>query len=62
MRYGNPSTESKLRKLVDAGCEKIVFMPLYPQYAGATSATANDQFFRVLMKEKRQPEFRKFAK
>ena len=58
MRYGNPSTESKLRALVDAGCEKIVFMPLYPQYAGATSATANDQLFRALMKETRQPAVR----
>ena len=58
MRYGNPSTESKVRAMVDAGCEKIVFFPLYPHYAGATSATANDQFFRALMKEKRQPAVR----
>ncbi len=58
MRYGNPSTESVVRRMVDAGCEKIVFLPLYPQYAGATSATANDQFFRALMKEKRQPAVR----
>ncbi|MFZ1470950.1 MAG: ferrochelatase [Paracoccaceae bacterium] len=58
MRYGNPSTESKVREMVAAGCERIVFFPLYPQYAGATSATANDQFFRALMKEKRQPTAR----
>ena len=58
MRYGNPSTESKVREMVSAGCERIVFFPLYPQYAGATSATANDQFFRALMKEKRQPAVR----
>ena len=58
MRYGNPSTESKVRAMVDAGCEKILFFPLYPHYAGATSATANDQFFRALMKEKRQPAAR----
>jgi ferrochelatase len=58
MRYGNPSTESKVRAMVDAGCEKILFFPLYPHYAGATSATANDQFFRALMKEKRQPAVR----
>ena len=58
MRYGNPSTESKVREMVDAGCEKIVFFPLYPHYAGATSATANDQFFRALMREKRQPAAR----
>lgn len=58
MRYGNPSTASKVRKMVEAGCEKILFFPLYPHYAGATSATANDAFFRALMKEKRQPAAR----
>lgn len=55
MRYGNPSTKSKVRDMIDAGCRKILFFPLYPHYAGATSATANDQFFRVLMEEKWQP-------
>ncbi|SPH23573.1 Ferrochelatase [Defluviimonas aquaemixtae] len=58
MRYGNPSTESVVRRMVAEGCERILFLPLYPQYAGATSATANDQFFRALMKEKRQPAAR----
>jgi ferrochelatase len=55
MRYGNPSTKSKVRAMVDAGCRKILFFPLYPHYAGATSATANDAFFRALMEEKWQP-------
>lgn len=58
MRYGNPSTKSKVREMVEAGCRKILFFPLYPHYAGATSATANDQFFRALMEEKWQPEVR----
>lgn len=58
MRYGNPSTDSRVRALVEAGCTKILFFPLYPQYAGATSATANDQFFRALMKERWQPTAR----
>lgn len=58
MRYGNPSTKSKVRAMVDAGCRKILFFPLYPQQAGATSATANDQFFRALMEEKWQPAVR----
>ena len=55
MRYGNPSTKSKVLEMVEAGCTKILFFPLYPHYAGATSATANDQFFRALMEEKWQP-------
>ncbi len=58
MRYGNPSTKSKVREMVAAGCERILFFPLYPQYAGATSATANDQFFRALMEEAWQPAAR----
>jgi len=58
MRYGNPSTKSKVREMVDAGCQKILFFPLYPHYAGATWATANDQFFRALMTEKWQPTTR----
>ncbi|MGV8949648.1 MAG: ferrochelatase [Cypionkella sp.] len=58
MRYGNPSTQSKVEAMVAAGCEKILFFPLYPHYAGATSATANDAFFAALMREKRQPAAR----
>lgn len=58
MRYGNPSTKAKVREMVEAGCTRILFFPLYPQYAGATSATANDQFFRALMEEKWQPTVR----
>lgn len=55
MRYGNPSTKTKVRELYKQGCSRILFFPLYPQYAGATSATANDQFFRALMEETWQP-------
>jgi ferrochelatase len=58
MRYGNPSTLSKVRAMVAAGCTRILFFPLYPHYAGATTATANDQFFRALMAETRQPAAR----
>ena len=58
MRYGNPSTESVIKKLKDQGVEKIVFFPLYPQYAGPTTATANDEAFRTLMKMNWQPSIR----
>ena len=58
MRYGNPSTTSKVEEMVKAGCDKILFFPLYPQCAGATTATANDQFFRALQKETWQPASR----
>ncbi|WP_445156867.1 ferrochelatase [Halomonas sp. E14] len=58
MRYGNPSTESVLRRMQAAGCDRILFFPLYPQYASPTTATANDQAFRTLMKLKWQPAIR----
>ncbi len=58
MRYGNPSTKSKVQEMVAAGCDRILFFPLYPQYAGATMGTANDQFFRALMSETWQPASR----
>ena len=58
MRYGNPSTDSVLKKMVSQGCTKIIFFPLYPQYAAPTTATANDQIFRSLMKLNWQPSLR----
>ena len=58
MRYGNPSTKSKVKAMAEAGCQRILFFPLYPQYSGATTATANDEFFRSLMKSKWQPSSR----
>ncbi|MEO1551396.1 MAG: ferrochelatase [Pseudomonadota bacterium] len=58
MRYGNPSTKSVLGKMKDAGCERIVFFPLYPQYSAPTTATANDQAFRALMEMNWQPSIR----
>lgn len=58
MRYGKPSTKSVIERLKDKGCDRIVFFPLYPQYSAPTTATANDQAFRVLMEMKWQPSFR----
>lgn len=58
MRYGNPPTRDAVRRMVAAGCERILFLPLYPQYAAATTATANDHFFRALMEERHQPSVR----
>ncbi len=55
MRYGNPSINSKLDMLKEKGCEKIIILPLYPQYAGATTATVCDEVYRSLMKMRWQP-------
>ena len=58
MRYGNPSIQSKMEMLQDKGCDKVLIVPLYPQYAAATTATVNDKTFEALMKMRWQPAVR----
>ena len=58
MRYGNPSIKSKIHKLHEAGCENLVVLPLYPQYAAATTATVCDEIYRVLMGMRWQPSLK----
>ena len=55
MRYGNPSIKSKLKLLKEKGCEKIIILPLYPQYAAATTATVCDEVYKTLMTMRWQP-------
>ena len=55
MRYGNPSIKSKLKNLKNLGCENIIILPLYPQYAAATTATVCDEVYRTLMGMRWQP-------
>ena len=55
MRYGNPSIKSKIKKMQNEGCEKLIIFPLYPQYASPTTATVCDEVFRTLMKMRWQP-------
>src|SRR5206468_4088215 len=50
MRYGFPKTDVRIQALLDQGCDRILLVPMYPQYAAATSATACDQAFKALMK------------
>ena len=58
MRYANPSTASRIEALKARGCDRILLVPLYPQYAAATSATACDEAFRALMRMRWQPTVR----
>ena len=55
MRYGNPSIKSKLNMLQEKGCENLIILPLYPQYAAATTATVCDEIYRSLMNMRWQP-------
>lgn len=58
MRYGNPSIASRLAELTARGCERILVIPLYPQYCAATTATVCDEVFRVLARMRYQPALR----
>ena len=58
MRYGQPSIDSKMQALKDAGCERILVFPLYPQYSASTTATVNDAAFKSLLKMRWQPALR----
>lgn len=58
MRYGNPSIATVLDRMVDAGCDRIVMFPLYPQYSATTTATVNDAFFAALSARRFMPATR----
>jgi ferrochelatase len=58
MRYGNPSIASRLAALAAGGCHRILLVPLYPQYAAATTATVCDEAFRALSTMRWQPTLR----
>nr|WP_319389630.1 ferrochelatase [uncultured Cohaesibacter sp.] len=58
MRYGNPSIKSKIKVLAEKGCERLLVLPLYPQYAAATTATVNDAVFDILKTMRWQPALR----
>jgi ferrochelatase len=58
MRYGNPTAQSRIAGLLAQGCDRILLLPLYPQYAAATTATACDDAYRALMAMRWQPTVR----
>jgi ferrochelatase len=58
MRYGNPAIGDRLAAMKDAGCDRILIAPLYPQYCAATTATANDKAFAILAAMRWQPAIR----
>jgi ferrochelatase len=58
MRYGNPSIRAGVEALIAQGCDRLLLVPLYPQYSAATSATVCDEAFRVLTRLRAQPTLR----
>lgn len=61
MRYGNPGIAGALDALVAKGCTRILAAPLYPQYSGATTASANDAIFAGIAVRRWQPALRTLA-
>ena len=58
MRYGEPSIASRVQALQDNGCDRILVVPLYPQYSAATTATVGDKTFDALKAMRWQPALR----
>jgi ferrochelatase len=58
MRYGKPAIADELQALMDAGCERILLAPLYPQYSGATTATVVDKAADKMRTMRWQPSLR----
>ena len=58
MRYGNPSVAARIEALISRGCDRLLVFPLYPQYAAASTATANDKVFDAFKALRAQPALR----
>lgn len=58
VRYGNPSTDSVVRKLAEEGCDRLVVIPMYPQYSATTTASAFDALFDAWSRQRVTPSFR----
>ncbi|MGN6470139.1 MAG: ferrochelatase [Rhizobiaceae bacterium] len=58
MRYGKPAIEEVTNGLIAEGCDRVLMLPLYPQYSAATTATVNDKFFEALIRLRVQPAIR----
>jgi ferrochelatase len=58
MQVGNPSVAKAVREMVDAGVDRLIVVPLYPQYSATTTASALDVLFKALMRERCVPALR----
>lgn len=57
MSYGNPSIEGAVARLLEQNVEKIIVLPLYPQYSSSTTASVFDAFARGLTEHKKMVPF-----
>ncbi len=58
MQVGNPPVASVVSELIREGVDRLVVLPMYPQYSAATTASATDALFQALQRERRVPALR----
>ncbi|MGF1542954.1 MAG: ferrochelatase [Parvularculaceae bacterium] len=58
MRYGDPSIASRVAAMKEAGCERLLVVPLYPQYSATTTASVHDATFDAVKALRWQPAIR----
>jgi ferrochelatase len=58
MQVGNPPVASVVHELIKAGVDRLIVLPMYPQYSATTTASALDALFQALMRERRVPALR----
>jgi protoporphyrin/coproporphyrin ferrochelatase len=58
MQIGNPSLGDVVRDMIGQGVDRLIVLPMYPQYSDTTTASATDSLFKVLMKTRRVPALR----
>lgn len=58
MQIGNPPLGEVVHELIEQGVDRLIVLPMYPQYSATTTASATDALFATLMKERRVPALR----
>ena len=58
MQIGNPSVGSVVREMIQRGIDRLIVLPMFPQYSSTTTASAYDCLFQGLMRERRVPAIR----
>jgi ferrochelatase len=58
MQVGKPPLGEVVHRLIQEGCERLIVLPMYPQYSATTTASATDVLFQALMRERRVPALR----
>jgi ferrochelatase len=58
MQIGNPPLRDVVHQFIKEGVDRLIVLPMYPQYSATTTASAYDTLFKALMKERRMPALR----